>query len=116
MNSLKLCITIFTDLLPSSDLLSEIGKVRLKKGRIEDTFYVHVFSVIGIFRNERARRRSGDRLRESGDGRRESIYHSDRTRNRANDVAKQVSYSNILEFVASNTFGLRREKNFYLKL
>uniref|UniRef100_A0A183HL88 PWI domain-containing protein n=1 Tax=Onchocerca flexuosa TaxID=387005 RepID=A0A183HL88_9BILA len=52
-------------------------------------FCVNVFSVIGVFRNEGVRRRSGDRLRESGDGRRESIYHSDRTRNRANDVAKQ---------------------------
>lgn len=36
------------------------------------------------------RRRPGDRLRQSGDGRRESLYHSDRIRNRANDVAKQV--------------------------
>ncbi|KAM3724323.1 Uncharacterized protein ACO02O_07466 [Dirofilaria immitis] len=40
-------------------------------------------------RNEVVRRRSGDRLRQPGDGRRESVYHSDRIRNRANDVAKQ---------------------------
>ncbi|CAG9532736.1 unnamed protein product [Cercopithifilaria johnstoni] len=40
-------------------------------------------------RNEVIRRRPGDHLRQSGDGRRESAYHSDRTRSRANDVAKQ---------------------------
>ncbi|EJW78618.1 hypothetical protein WUBG_10474 [Wuchereria bancrofti] len=40
-------------------------------------------------RNEVIRRRSRDRLRQSGDGHRESVYHYDRARNRANDVAKQ---------------------------
>ncbi|VIP00435.1 Uncharacterized protein BM_BM12663 [Brugia malayi] len=40
-------------------------------------------------RNEVIRRRSRDRLKKSGDGHRESVYHYDRTRNRANDVAKQ---------------------------
>uniref|UniRef100_A0A0R3S5R0 RRM domain-containing protein n=1 Tax=Elaeophora elaphi TaxID=1147741 RepID=A0A0R3S5R0_9BILA len=40
-------------------------------------------------RNEVIRHRPADRLRQTGDGRRESVYHSDRARNRANDVAKQ---------------------------
>lgn len=48
------------------------------------------------------RRRPGDRLRQSGDGRRESIYHSDRTRSRANDVAKQVSYVDTSKFLVLN--------------
>ncbi|EFO21789.1 hypothetical protein LOAG_06694 [Loa loa] len=40
-------------------------------------------------RNEMMRRRPGDRSRQSGDSHREPVYHSDRTRSRANDVAKQ---------------------------
>uniref|UniRef100_A0A915Q6E2 Uncharacterized protein n=1 Tax=Setaria digitata TaxID=48799 RepID=A0A915Q6E2_9BILA len=36
-------------------------------------------------RNETIRRRPGDRLRQSTDGRREATYHSDRTRSRVND-------------------------------
>lgn len=62
-----------------------------------------MFITLSILRNEVMRRRSGDRLRQSGDGRKESTYHPDRTRIRTNDVTKQVSYASIFGIVF-NTF------------
>ncbi|VDK75763.1 unnamed protein product [Litomosoides sigmodontis] len=66
-----------------------LGLAAEKKREIYELVYFLSNNVINILRNEAMRRRSGDRLRQSGDGRRESAYHPDRARIRANDVAKQ---------------------------